>query len=132
MIGYEGTPPGPPWNPEKIATALNWFMEHEKGVYLEALLQHYGTIDTSYPRTIDIAPSVFVDLHLLYSSYWDIIALYGSAFGNVLRTSTRRNTGSLTIPGLEERMKVSWPRILTLRIKLQPGEQMHYLLNSVP
>lgn len=78
MIGYEGTPPSPPWNPETIIKALVWFKDHEQGTYLEALLQHYGTIDTSYPRTIDIAPAIFVDLHLLYTSYWDVISLYGS------------------------------------------------------
>ncbi len=78
MYGYEGISPGPPWTPESITKALAWFKEHEKGLYLEALLQHYGTIDTSYPRTVDIAPSIFVDLHLLYTNYWDIVALYGS------------------------------------------------------
>src|SRR6266700_2931251 len=78
MYGYEGISPGPPWTPESITKALAWFKEHEKGLYLEALLQHYGTIDTSYPRTVDIALSIFVDLHLLYTNYWDIVALYGS------------------------------------------------------
>ncbi|GHO98063.1 hypothetical protein KSF_081110 [Reticulibacter mediterranei] len=78
MIGYKGTSPIGPWNPEKINEALDWFKQNEKGTYLEALLQHYSTIDTSYPRIIDIAPSVFIDLHLLYTDYWDIIALYGS------------------------------------------------------
>lgn len=78
MTGYEGTPPSGPWDPKKINEALEWFKKNEQGTYLEALLQHYSTIDSSYPRTIDIAPSVFIDLYLLYTSYWDVISLYGS------------------------------------------------------
>ncbi|ADB49544.1 hypothetical protein [Conexibacter woesei] len=78
MEGYDGTAPNGPWTPEKVIDALGWFKQHEKGVYLSALLQHYSTIEPSYPRTIDVAPQAFAELRRLYLSVWDVRAQYDS------------------------------------------------------
>ena len=78
MNGYEGTPPGGPWTPEKILEALDWFKQHEKGVHVRAELAHYSALDPRYPRTIDVAPDVFVALRKLYTTVWNVRALYGS------------------------------------------------------
>ncbi len=58
--------------------ALTWFKGAEKGVHLEAMLMHYSTINPTYPRTIDIAPSVFTELSQLYTTVWDIRSRYAS------------------------------------------------------
>ncbi len=79
MEGYEGTAPSGPWTPEVIFKALEWFKAHEKGNYLEAKLRHYSTIDPKYPRTINIAPAVFVELKQLYAKVWDIRSRNDSA-----------------------------------------------------
>jgi hypothetical protein len=41
-------------------------------------LKHYSAIAPNYPRTIPVAPQVFVDLRLLYTQLWDIRARYDS------------------------------------------------------
>lgn len=79
MEGYEGTEPSGPWDPKKIMDALAWFKEHQRGVKMAALLQHYSTLVPTYPRSVNIAPHVFVDLRSLYTTVWDVRALYGSA-----------------------------------------------------
>jgi hypothetical protein len=76
MEGYDGTPPGPPWDPETIIKALNWFKEHEVGRHLSALLYHYSMIAPEYPREINIDPSVFVELSQLYRTLWEVRARY--------------------------------------------------------
>ena len=58
--------------------ALDWFKKVEKGVHYEAMLVHYSTIDPVYPRTIDIAPSVFAELNRLYTTVWDVRSRYAS------------------------------------------------------
>ncbi len=78
MEGHEGTMPNGPWTPEKIIEALAWFKANEKGLYLQAKLRHYSTIDPNYARTIDIAPDVFVDLRQLYTTMWDVRSGYAS------------------------------------------------------
>lgn len=72
MEGYKGASPGAPWTPEKIVEALAWFKANEQGIYLQAKLKHYSTIDPRYPRTINVAPAIFVELRQLYSKVWDI------------------------------------------------------------
>jgi len=79
MTGYKGTEPSGPWTPAKIVEALAWFKANEDGVYGQAKLKHYSTIDPAYPRTINIAPSVFVELRQLYSKVWDIRSRNASA-----------------------------------------------------
>lgn len=79
MEGYEGTEPSGPWDPQKIMQALSWFKEHQHGVKMATLLQHYSTLVPTYPRSVDIAPHVFVDLRRLYTTVWDVRALYGSS-----------------------------------------------------
>lgn len=81
MDGYSGTSPNGPWTPEKILGALGWFKENEQGIDLQSKLKHYSTIDRDYPRTIDVAPEVFVDLRQLYTKLWDIRARYSSCPG---------------------------------------------------
>lgn len=79
MEGCQGTSPiGAPWTPEKIIEALHWFKSNEQGVKLETKLYHYNTIDHSYPRSIPVAPEVFVDLRKLYTTLWDIRSGYAS------------------------------------------------------
>lgn len=78
MDGYSGTPPSGPWTPEKILQALEWFKANEHGVALRAKLDHYSTIDPSYPRTVDVPPDAFVDLRTLYSDVWTIRSEYAS------------------------------------------------------
>lgn len=78
MEGFKGAPPNGPWTPEKILEALAWFKANEQGAYLLAKMKHYSTIDARFPRTIAIAPSVFVDLRLLYTKVWDIRSRYAS------------------------------------------------------
>lgn len=79
MEGYEGTEPSGPWNPETIMKALSWFKEHQHGKPLAALLQHYSTLEPTYPRSVDIPPNVFVDLRRLYTQVWNVRAMFGSA-----------------------------------------------------
>lgn len=78
MEGYKGTSPSGPWTPDKIMEALTWFKANEQGIPLQAKLKHYSTIDPAYPRTIDVAPSVFVELSQIYAKVWDIRSRYGS------------------------------------------------------
>lgn len=78
MEGYTGTAPNGPWTPEKIIEALGWFKKNEKGIDLTTKLCHYSTLDPSYPRTIDVAPDVFVELRQLYTAVWDVRAGYSS------------------------------------------------------
>lgn len=78
MDGYQGSAPGGPWTPEKIIEALAWFKEHEKGDYVRAELAHYSSLEPKYPRTVDIAPDVFVALRKLYTTVWNVRALYAS------------------------------------------------------
>jgi hypothetical protein len=78
MDGARGTPPSGPWTPEKIMAALEWFKKNDSGVYLDAKLKHYSTIDPAFPRTVAIAPDVFTELRLLYARVWDIRARYGA------------------------------------------------------
>jgi hypothetical protein len=78
MDGYEGTSPGGPWTPEKVIEALAWFKEHEKGDHVRAELAHYSALDPSYPRTVAIAPDVFVALRKLYTTVWNVRAMYAS------------------------------------------------------
>jgi len=79
MEGYAGVPPyGPPWTPENLLQALNWFKENEQGVYLEAKFKHYSAFDPNYPRSIDIAPNVFVELRQLYTAVWEVRSRYAS------------------------------------------------------
>ena len=70
--------PGGPWTPEKIIEALNWFVQNEVGMNMNAKMRHYSTLAPSYPRTIDIDPDVFVELRQLYVMLWDIRGLYNS------------------------------------------------------
>ena len=88
MDGYEGTSPSGPWTPEKIIEALAWFKQHEKGLHLRGELVHYSALDPSYPRTVDIAPEVFVALRKLYTALWTVRALYGSCPSNYQRNFT--------------------------------------------
>jgi hypothetical protein len=76
--GYQGTSPIGPWTPEKIMEALAWFKSNEEGTDLQAKLKHYSTIDPNYPRTIEVAPEVFVELRQLYTTVWDIRSGYDS------------------------------------------------------
>ncbi|GHO84131.1 hypothetical protein [Dictyobacter formicarum] len=78
MEGYTGTPPSGPWTPEKILQALEWFKQNEQGIYLKAKLEHYSVIDPTYPRTINIAPGIFVDLRQLYLTVWDVRSRYST------------------------------------------------------
>lgn len=78
MEGYEGTPPGAPWTPEKILEALKWFKENEVGIDLRAKLKHYSTIEPEYPRTVDVDPDAFIDLRQLYTKIWCIRSRYTS------------------------------------------------------
>ena len=90
MDGYEGTSPTGPWTPDKILDALAWFKQHEKGVHTRAELMHYSSLDPSYPRTVDVAPEVFVALRKLYTALWTVRALYHSCPPNYLREFTDR------------------------------------------
>ena len=79
MEGYKpGNAPNGPWTPEKIMEALAWFKNNLDGVNLQAKLQHYSTIDHNYPREVDVAPDVFVELRQLYTTVWDIRSGYAS------------------------------------------------------
>ena len=78
LDGYQGTAPGGPWTPEKILSALEWFKANEVGVNRQAKLKHYSTIDPTYPRSVDVAPDVFVELRELYTTLWDVRSLYAS------------------------------------------------------
>lgn len=73
MRGHDDTPPPPPpQTPDEVIKVLSWFQSHEKGSYLQAKLQHYNVIVPTYPLTVNIAPSVFVELRHLYSTVWDV------------------------------------------------------------
>lgn len=78
MDGYTGTEPTGPWTPEKVIQALGWFKEHQVGAHVRAELAHYSSLDPNYPRTVDIPPDVFVSLRKLYTTVWNVRALYGS------------------------------------------------------
>ncbi|MBB4661163.1 hypothetical protein [Conexibacter arvalis] len=79
MEGTDGDyPGGGQWTPDKVIEALAWFKQHQRGVYLTALLCHYNTIEPSYPRTVDVAPQAFAELRRLYLSAWDVRAQYAS------------------------------------------------------
>lgn len=78
MNGYTGSSPGGPWTPEKVIQALDWFKQHETGDHVRAELSHYSSLDPSYPRTVDIAPDVFVALRKLYTAVWNVRSMYGS------------------------------------------------------
>ncbi len=79
MEGHKpGNAPNGPWTPEKIMEALAWFKNNLDGVNLQAKLQHYSTIDHNYPREVDVAPDVFVELRQLYTTVWDIRSGYAS------------------------------------------------------
>lgn len=82
MDGYEGTSPSGPWTPEKIIEALAWFKQHEKGIHARAELMHYSALDPDYPRSVDIAPTVFVELKKLYTALWTVRAMYSSCPSN--------------------------------------------------
>ena len=78
MEGFEGTQPSGPWTPRTIMEALTWFKEHQRGLHMATLLQHYSTLEPTYPRSVAVAPDVFVELRRLYVSLWDVRARYGS------------------------------------------------------
>jgi hypothetical protein len=78
MEGYTGTPPNGPWTPAKIIDALAWFKKNEKGIKMAAKLQHYSYFDPNYPRTVDVAPEVFIDLRQLYTTVWGVRTGYRS------------------------------------------------------
>lgn len=83
QLYFEGVPktvpsPSGPWNPETILEALKWFKANETGQNMKAELKHYSTIDPTYPRTISVAPNVFVELSQLYVQLWDIRIRYDS------------------------------------------------------
>jgi hypothetical protein len=90
MDGYEGTSPSGPWTPEKILEALAWFKAHEKGIYTRAELMHYSSLDPKLPRSVDIAPEVFVALRKLFDALWTVRALYHSCPANYQRPFTER------------------------------------------
>jgi hypothetical protein len=90
MDGYEGASPSGPWTPEKIIEALAWFKQHEKGVHIRGELMHYSALDPSYPRSVDVAPEVFVALKKLYTALWTVRALYGSCPPNYQGNFTER------------------------------------------
>ena len=78
MNGYTGSSPGGPWTPDKVLEALKWFKDHEKGDHVRAELAHYSSLDPNYPRSIDVAPDVFVALRKLYTTVWNVRAMYAS------------------------------------------------------
>ncbi|HKQ54224.1 MAG TPA: hypothetical protein VJT74_17740 [Pyrinomonadaceae bacterium] len=79
MEGHKpGTVPSGPWTPEKIMEALTWFKNNLDGLNLQAKLMHYSTLDHNFPRTVDVAPDVFVELRQLYTTVWDIRSGYAS------------------------------------------------------
>ncbi|HEX8645489.1 MAG TPA: hypothetical protein VF715_01220 [Thermoleophilaceae bacterium] len=78
MNGYTGKSPGGPWTPDKVIEALEWFKQHETGDHVQAELAHYSSLDPSYPRTVDIEPEIFVALRKLYTTVFNVRALYGS------------------------------------------------------
>lgn len=85
LEGYTGTAPSGPWTPEKIMEALTWFKANQQGIDLTAKLRHYSTIDPNYPRTVDVAPDVFVELRQLYTAVWDVRAGYNALPSYYLR-----------------------------------------------
>ncbi len=82
MEGYDGVPPGGQWTPDKVIEALDWFKQHERGIYLTALLNHYNTLEPTFPRSVDVAPQIFAELRRLYLGVWDVRAAYGSCPGH--------------------------------------------------
>ena len=86
MDGYEGNSPSGPWTPDKILEALAWFKAHEKGTHTRAELVHYSALDPEFPRTVDIAPEVFIELRKLYTALWTVRALYSSCPANYQRS----------------------------------------------
>lgn len=77
MAGYQGVPPTAT-TPAETLKALEWFKEHEQGIYFQAKLYHYSMIDPTYPRTIGIDPQAFVDLRILYLTLWEIRVFYAN------------------------------------------------------
>ncbi|WP_149195235.1 hypothetical protein [Luteimonas suaedae] len=65
-------------SPQDVPGALRWFKAHRASVPQLAKLVHYSALQPGYPRSVDIGPSVFVELRNLYSLLWDIRGLYGS------------------------------------------------------
>lgn len=76
MEGYTGTPPKVGLKPSDVLPVLEWFQKNEEGIYLLTRLQHYNTLDPTYSRLVDVAPSVFVELRHLYDTVWTARALY--------------------------------------------------------
>ena len=70
MEGFEGKQPRLPTTPAEVLDTLAWFTEHEKGVPLQALLQHYGTLDPAFSPRVDVPPLAFVELRTLYTLRW--------------------------------------------------------------
>jgi hypothetical protein len=77
MEGYSGTPPGGPWDPDKLYEALDWFKANAQGIPVKFQLKHYVTLNPNFPTTIDVNPNVFVELRQLYDNVWEARALYG-------------------------------------------------------
>lgn len=76
MEGYTGTPPGGPWDPDKLYQALDWFKANAAGIPTKFQLKHYVTLNPNFPTTIDIDPNVFVELRQLYDNLWEARSLY--------------------------------------------------------
>jgi hypothetical protein len=129
MDGYEGTAPSGPWTPEKIIAALAWFKEHEKGDHVRAELAHYSALDPNYPRTVETSPDVFVALRKLYTTVWNVRALYGSCPSSYQRQFTNEYNDLVNgVAASQETLATD----LTLRATYQQkAENLQQALNNV-
>lgn len=79
MYGCNGSYKKPgAWTMEAVIKALEWFKDNESPKPVSVELKHYTTIEPLYPHTINIDPSVFVELSFLYQKTWVISAQYKS------------------------------------------------------
>jgi hypothetical protein len=91
MHGYLGEkPPSAPWDTSKIVEALSWFKEHEVGVYRNARLHHYSTLNFDLPRTVYIQYHVFGKIRSLHYLLSALTVLVGSCPEHEDRASLRR------------------------------------------
>lgn len=88
--GFSGDSPyGPPWTVEKILQELDWCKRNQASSAFQAKLSHYSMIEPRYTQSIDIAPSIFVELRQLYLAVWDVRTRYEScppAYKDALET----------------------------------------------
>jgi hypothetical protein len=62
--------------PHTLLEIYQWFLDHEVGVPVQALLSHYSTIDPALPNSVPVAPAAFAELREMYQDRWLVRAMY--------------------------------------------------------